>query len=324
MTMTRQPATPGHDSAVAHDSAVTQDNALTVDGVSVRLGGREVLHDVRFSIKPGEFVGLIGSNGAGKTTLLRVILGLLPATAGTVTVGGKQRGERGAGKDSKQRGERGAGKDGRQRGERGAGKGGTGVGYVPQKIQLDPDMPLRARDLVGLGLDGQRLGIPFPSRARRKLVDEMLRAVDAEHIGNARVGNLSGGEQQRILIAHALISRPGLLLLDEPLANLDIASEQEVVALLGRIAKEQGIAVLISAHEMNPLLPVMDRIVYMAHGRAASGPTDEVVTGERLSQLYGHHVDVIHVHGRVLVVAGRGEGLDIPIEHSGAHADDGG
>jgi zinc/manganese transport system ATP-binding protein len=305
MTMTRQPATPGQDSAVA------QDDALTVDGVSVRLGGREVLHDVRFSIKPGEFVGLIGSNGAGKTTLLRVILGLLPATAGNITVGGRQRGERGAGKD------------GRQRGERGAGKGGAGVGYVPQKIQLDPDMPLRARDLVGLGLDGQRLGIPFPSRARRKLVDEMLRAVDAEHIGNARVGNLSGGEQQRILIAHALISRPSLLLLDEPLANLDIASEQEVVALLGRIAREQGIAVLISAHEMNPLLPVMDRIVYMAHGRAASGPTDEVVTGERLSQLYGHHVDVIHVHGRVLVVAGRGEGLDIPIEHSGAHADDG-
>ena len=201
---------------------------------------------MRFSIKPGEFVGLIGSNGAGKTTLLRVILGLLPAGC-----------------------------------REGHGSSAAGVGYVPQKIQLDPDMPLRARDLVGLGLDGQRLGIPLPSRARRKLVDEMLRAVDAEHIGNARVGNLSGGEQQRILIAHALISRPGLLLLDEPLANLDIASEQEVVALLGRIAKEQRIAVLISAHEMNPLLPVMDRIVYMAHGRAASGPTDEVVTGER-------------------------------------------
>jgi zinc/manganese transport system ATP-binding protein len=273
--MTRQPVTQ-----------VDQHDALAVDGVSVRLGGREVLHDVRFSIKPGEFVGLIGSNGAGKTTLLRVILGLLPATAGRVRVSA------------------------------------AGVGYVPQKIQLDPDMPLRARDLVGLGLDGQRFGIPFPSRARRKLVDEMLRAVDAEHLGNARVGNLSGGEQQRILIAHALISRPGLLLLDEPLANLDIASEQEVVALLGRIAKEQRIAVLISAHEMNPLLPVMDRIVYMANGRAASGPTDEVVTGEVLSKLYGHHVDVIHVHGRVLVVAGRGEGLDIPIEHSGAHAVD--
>jgi zinc/manganese transport system ATP-binding protein len=263
--------------ASSRDRQDTRDDVLTVDGVSARLGGREVLHDVRFTIRPGEFVGLIGSNGAGKTTLLRVILGLLPA-AGKVRVHG------------------------------------SGIGYVPQKIQLDPDMPLRARDLVGLGLDGNRLGIPLPSRSRRKLVDEMLRAVDAEHIGNARVGNLSGGEQQRILIAHALISRPGLLLLDEPLANLDIASEQEVVALLARIAREQRIAVLISAHEMNPLLPVMDRIVYLAAGRAASGPTDEVVRGEVLSELYGHHVDVIHVHGRVLVVAGRGDGLDVPLE----------
>jgi len=267
--MTKQRVAPGQDS---------QEDMLVVDGVSVRLGGREVLHDVRFTIRPGEFVGLIGSNGAGKTTLLRVILGLLPPSAGQVRVGR------------------------------------AGIGYVPQKIQLDPDMPLRARDLVGLGLDGNRLGIPLPSRSRRKLVDEMLRAVDAEHIGNARVGHLSGGEQQRILIAHALISRPGLLLLDEPLANLDIASEQEVVALLARIAREQRIAVLISAHEMNPLLPVMDRIVYLAAGRAASGPTDEVVRGEVLSELYGHHVDVIHVHGRVLVVAGRGDGLDIPLE----------
>jgi zinc/manganese transport system ATP-binding protein len=257
---------------------LSTENVLTVDGVSVRLGAREVLHDVRFAIRPGEFVGLIGSNGAGKTTLLRVILGLVPPAAGKVRVHG------------------------------------NGIGYVPQEIELDPDMPLRARDLVGLGLDGNRLGFPLPSRSRRKLVDEMLRAVDAEHIGNARVGRLSGGEQQRILIAHALISRPGLLLLDEPLANLDIASEQEVVALLARIAREQRIAVLISAHEMNPLLPVMDRIVYLAAGRAASGPTDEVVRGEVLSELYGRHVDVIHVHGRVLVVAGRGDGLDIPLD----------
>jgi zinc/manganese transport system ATP-binding protein len=271
-------------------------DVLTVDGVSVRLGGREVLHDVRFAIRPGEFVGLIGSNGAGKTTLLRVILGLLTPSAGEVRINGRPRGRRGSS----------------------IGVGASGVGYVPQKIQLDPDMPLRARDLVGLGLDGHRFGIPLPSRSRRKLVDEMLRAVDAEHIGNARVGLLSGGEQQRILIAHALISRPGLLLLDEPLANLDIASEQEVVALLSRIAREQRIAVLISAHEMNPLLPVMDRIVYMAQGRAASGPTDEVVRGDVLSKLYGHHVDVIHVHGRVLVVAGRGDGLDIPFQNSPA------
>jgi zinc/manganese transport system ATP-binding protein len=260
------------------------DEILGVDGIRVWLGGREVLHDVTFSIRPGEFVGLIGSNGAGKTTLLRVILGLQPAT-GEVRVGGEPRGRHT-----------------------------PGIGYVPQRIQLDPDIPLRARDLVGLGLDGHRLGIPLPSRRRRQLVDEMLRSVDAERFADSRVGNLSGGEQQRVLIAHALISQPALLLLDEPLANLDIASEQEIVGLLGRIAKEHRIAVLISAHDMNPLLPVMDRIVYMAAGRAASGSTSEVVRGEVLSRLYGHHVDVIEVHGRILVVAGRGDGLDTPID----------
>jgi zinc/manganese transport system ATP-binding protein len=258
--------------------AADREETLAVEGVSVRLAGREVLHDVRFSIRAGEFVGLIGSNGAGKTTLLRVILGLQKPAAGQVRIGGAVRGRREA-----------------------------AIGYVPQKIELDPDMPLRARDLVGLGLDGNRFGIPLPSRSRRELIGEMLHAVGATAFAEARVGSLSGGEQQRVMIAHALISRPRLLLLDEPLANLDIRSEQEIVSLLARISKERRVAVLISAHEINPLLPVMDRVVYMAGGRAASGTTDEVVRPEVLTRLYGHHVDVIHLHGRVLVVAGRSE-----------------
>ena len=169
-------------------------------------------------------------------------------------------------------------------------------------------MPLRARDLVGLGLDGHRFGRPAavvvsapPDRR-----DAQLRS-GRWNSPIRRVGRLSGGEQQRVMIAHALISRPRLLLLDEPLANLDIRSEQEVVDLLARIADEHGIAILMSAHDMNPLLPVMDRIVYLAGGRAASGTTEEVVRSETLSQLYGHHVDVIHVHDRILVVAGRGD-----------------
>jgi zinc/manganese transport system ATP-binding protein len=256
-------------------SAVGTREALAVEGVTVRLSGRIVLDDISFTIQAGEFTGLIGANGAGKTTLFRVILGLQHVTAGRVRIAGGER-------------------------------SGRNVGYVPQKFLLDPDMPLRGRDLVGLGLDGERLGLPLPSRTRRALVDEMLEAVDARGFGDARVGQLSGGEQQRILIAHALISRPKLLLLDEPLANLDLRSAQEVVTLLARIAREQQIAVLISAHEMNPLLPVMDRIVYLAAGRAASGTADEVVRSDVLSRLYGHHVDVLRVHGRVLVVAGTG------------------
>jgi zinc/manganese transport system ATP-binding protein len=147
----------------------------------------------------------------------------------------------------------------------------------------------------------------------------MLRAVDADSYADARIGNLSGGEQQRVMIAHALISQPRLLLLDEPLANLDIRSAQEVVALLAKVVREQRVAVLISAHDMNPLVPVMDRIVYVAAGRAADGSTDEVVRSEVLSALYGQHVDVLRVHGRILVVAGE----DLQGEAIGAGTDAG-
>jgi len=255
---------------------VTRPDLLTLDGIGVRLGGRQVLSDVSFTIRKGEFTGLIGPNGAGKTTLLRVILGLQEPSGGQVLIDGEQR----------------------QKSNK------PSIGYVPQKLVIDPDMPLRARDVVSLGLDGHRLGFGFPSRQRRDLIDKTLCEVGAETYADARVGELSGGEQQRVLIAHALISRPKLLLLDEPLANLDLKSEQEIVAVLGKLAREHEISVLLSAHDMNPLLSVMDRIVYVANGRVATGSTDEVVTSEGLSRLYGHHVDVVRVHDRVLVVAG--------------------
>jgi zinc/manganese transport system ATP-binding protein len=255
------------------------EEVLRLDGIDVWFSGRQILDGVSFELRAGEFTGLIGSNGAGKTTLFRVILGLLRANSGTVFLDGQARERRS-----------------------------RAIGYVPQKALLDPDIPLRARDLVALGIDGQRLGIPLRSGKRSALVDEMLHAVDAERFANARVGQLSGGEQQRVLIAHALINQPRLLLLDEPLANLDISSGHDVIALLHRIAKDQKVAVFLSAHEMNPLLPVMDRIVYLAAGRAASGTAEEVVRADVLEKLYGHHVDVLHVHGRVLVVAGHGSG----------------
>jgi len=249
---------------------------LEVQGVGVRLGARQGLCDVSFAVGPGQLTGLIGPNGAGKTTLLRVILGLQPVDEGRVVLPGDADAARH-----------------------------QAIGYVPQKVLLDPDMPLRARDVVALGLDGNRLGLPLSHRRRHQAVDEMLAAVGASHLAEARVGLLSGGEQQRVLIAHALVSRPRLLLLDEPLANLDLGAGQEVVELLAEITRQQQVSVLISAHDMNPLLPVMDRIVYIAGGRVASGTTDEVVRSEVLSALYGQHVDVLKVHGRFIVVAGQ-------------------
>ncbi|MCL2768647.1 MAG: ABC transporter ATP-binding protein [Solirubrobacterales bacterium] len=278
MSSSARAATPGQVSPAAR--AGSAEEILAVEHIHVQLGAHMVLDDVSFAIRAGEFTGLIGANGAGKTTLFRVVLGLTPASGGAVRVAGGARSRRN-----------------------------PLIGYVPQKFLLDPDMPLRARDLVALGIDAHRFGIARPSRARRERAEQMLAAVDALEFAERRVGLLSGGEQQRVLIAHALIGRPRLLLADEPLANLDLRSAEEVVALLARIAREQRIAVLISAHEINPLLPVMDRVVYLAAGRAVSGSADEVVRSDVLSRLYGHHVDVLHVHGRVIVVAGAGEDL---------------
>jgi zinc/manganese transport system ATP-binding protein len=174
---------------------------LAVRDVSVAFAGRRVLADVNFRVDAGEFTGLIGTNGSGKTTLFRVILGLLAPDAGTVEVDGRP-----------------------------LGRSHRSIGYVPQKILFDPEAPVRGRDLVALGIDGQRYGWVRRSRARDDAVESMLAAVDARDFANRRIGELSGGEQQRILIAHALISRPRLLLLDEPLANLDPGSVAEIIA----------------------------------------------------------------------------------------------
>jgi zinc/manganese transport system ATP-binding protein len=272
-------------SDIGDERGLDSEPVLRVDDVSVSLGGRRILDRVSFSIAAGGFCGLIGANGAGKTTLLRLILGLIAPSGGRVVVAGGAKS-----------------------------RSNPQFGYVPQKITLDADIPLRARDLVGLGIDGHRLGLPWSTGRRHRKVDQILDAVGATGFADARVGDLSGGEQQRVMIAHALISEPKVLLLDEPLANLDIRAAREVVHLLDQIATEQQVAILLSAHDMNPLLPVMDQVVYLADGRAAAGPTDEVVRTETLSRLYGHHVEVIHVQGRVLVVSGT--------EHQAHHVGD--
>lgn len=240
--------------------------ALHVADLSVIQGGREILQRVSFDLPRGAFCGLIGSNGAGKTTLLRAILHLLPFE-GTMRSSGR-------------------------------------IGYVPQKLHFEPDLPVRVRDFVGLGLDGQRFGLALPSRARTERVDNALRGVEALDFADQRIGRLSGGQLQRVMIAHALVCSPDLLLLDEPLANLDIKAAAEVVALLKRLCQERNMTILLSAHDMTPLLPVMDKILYLAGGKAVCGLVQDVIRTEVLSALYGYHIDVIRVHGRVLVVAG--------------------
>jgi zinc/manganese transport system ATP-binding protein len=254
-----------------HD-AETPDAVLQARGLSVRLGSRTILDTIDLSIAPGEFVSLIGSNGAGKTTFLRVALGLLKPSTGTIRI---------------------ASEPGSRR---------PSVGYLPQKVALDADAPLRASDVVALGLDGGKLGIRLRAATATEKVDEILAAVGATGFADQRIGRLSGGQQQRILLAHALISRPRLLLLDEPLANLDPVSVHDIISLLAKLCRERNVAVLLSAHDINPLMPVMDRVVYLADGHAAVGTTDQVVQPDVLSRLYGRDITIIRADGHVFIV----------------------
>ncbi len=254
---------------------------LSLHQVDVSVRDKMVLQNLNFEVNEGEFIGIIGPNGAGKTTLLKAILGLIPVQQGQLFFA-----------DEPMR------------------RGNRKLAYVPQKINFEPDTPLRARDLVGLGLDGHKLGFPFPNRKRKEQIEDVMRAVNALHFADASVGRLSGGEQQRLMIAQALLSQPRLLLLDEPLANLDIKSANEVVQLLSKIGRERHLAIMLVAHDVNPLLDAMDQVIYVAQGRAIKGEPEFVIQSDVLSQLYGYDVDVLRVRGRVLVMAGKdGDGF---------------
>jgi zinc/manganese transport system ATP-binding protein len=249
--------------------------AIVFENVALDRGRHRVLNRVSFEIERGEFIGIIGGNGAGKSTLLELIIGTLVPSSGRIRVFGEP-----------------------PQNARGS------IGYVPQRIELDPDLPLRARDFVGLGFDGAHFGLPLPNPNRKAKVEEALADVGALQLADQPVGRLSGGEQQRLAIAQAIVGRPKLLLLDEPLANLDLRSSAEIAALVARLGRERGMTVLLVAHDVNPLLRVMDRVLYLAGGRAALGKVDEIINEDTLSRLYDQPVDVLRVRGRVVVVAG--------------------
>ncbi|HET9921248.1 MAG TPA: ATP-binding cassette domain-containing protein [Ktedonobacteraceae bacterium] len=252
---------------------MTREPVVELDEVSISLGGRTILQNMSFVVNQGEFVVVLGPNGAGKSTLLKMILGLLKPNTGMMRVLGTL-----------------------------PHRGNNEIGYVPQHRTLEADLALRARDLVGFGLDGQRWGIGLPSRKRSALIEEALDEVDACAYADAPVGQLSGGEQQRLLIAQALLTNPRLLLLDEPLSNLDLAHEQEIVSLVARVCRSRNVAVLLVSHDINPLLPVVDRVLYIANCHSAVGTPEEVINSQTLSKLYGTPVEVVHALGRVFVV----------------------
>jgi zinc/manganese transport system ATP-binding protein len=265
---------------------VTDTPALELSGAGVRLGARQVLADVDLTVDSGEFLAVLGPNGAGKSTLMRAILGLVPLAQGTATVLGQSPAQA------------------RSR-----------IGYLPQRHGFDRSLRIRGVDVVQLGLDGTRWGLPLPvtrsARARRRAergrVEEVIGLVGATGYARRPIGELSGGEQQRLLIAQALVRRPEMLILDEPLDGLDIPNQVAVAALLKQISTAEGVAVLLVAHDVNPLLGHVDRVLYLAAGHALAGQVDEVITAENLSRLYGAPIEVLRTRDGRLVVVGSPE-----------------
>jgi zinc/manganese transport system ATP-binding protein len=281
----------------APDATYRPTPAIELERASVHVGGRPVWSEVSLGVRRGEFVAMLGANGSGKSTLLKVVLGALRLSSGTVEVLGRS-----------------------------AGAANRAIGYLPQRRSFDAGTRLRGTDIVRLGLDGDRWGVPLPlawgalgarRRAAQRRVKEVIEMVGASPYAHRPIGELSGGEQQRLLIAQALARRPELLLLDEPLDSLDLPTQASVTALVHEVCRAEGVAALLVAHDVNPLLPYIDRVVYLAGGRALEGPVEQVITSATLTELHGVPVEVLRASDGRLVVVGQPEA---PAHHHDRHA----
>src|SRR3989440_1768121 len=267
---------------------------IQVEDAAVALGGRTIWQEVRLSVQPGEFLAILGPNGAGKSTLLKAILGLIPLSHGTITVLGQP-----------------------------TRRGHAAIGYVPQRRHFEADVRVRGRSIVRLGLDGRNWGLPLPFLQRGKArqaalrVQEAIDLVGAGAYADRPIGELSGGEQQRLLIAQALVTQPRILALDEPLDSLDLRNQQGVAGVIRLISRETGAAVLLVAHDINPILPAVDRVVYIAHGQVAVGTPEEVITTTTLSRLYDTPIEVLRASDGQSVVVGQPE--EEVCYHAGLH-----
>jgi zinc/manganese transport system ATP-binding protein len=262
-----------------HDTIRLEDAHLSRDD-------RLLWDKLSLAVRAGEFITVLGPNGAGKTSLLKVLLGLLPLSSGTLSILGSP-----------------------------AARGNKHIGYIPQQKGFDADVPIRGRDLVQFGITGFRYGFGKPSPLIDHQIDEAIETVGATSYADMPLGLLSGGEQQRLRVAQALVGKPEILLCDEPLLSLDIASQKTVTKLIDDYRREQQASVIFVTHEVNPVLQYVDRILYLANGRWVIDKPSVVLQSKTLSELYGTDIEVLKIKNRVLVLGAE----DVEINHAGHH-----
>ena len=251
-----------------------QQEVVRAENLAAGYPGKTVWQGANFSFVRGEFVAVIGPNGAGKTLLMRLLLGLQQPIKGTIKTFNLP-----------------------------PKRGNPKIGYVPQRHYIDNDTNIECIELVRLAFSGNQWGFGLSSKNERKIAFEALEAVGAEELAHQPLSALSGGELQRIFLAEALVSNPEILLLDEPLSNLDIRRAKELVQLVNKVVHSRNVTALLVAHDINPLLPYLDKVVYMANGKAATGKPKDVLTSESLSALYGIHIEVIRdSRGNVAII----------------------
>jgi zinc/manganese transport system ATP-binding protein len=278
----------GDSRARAGARGLTVLSAVELTRVRLVVGERTILDETSLAVRDGEFVAVLGPNGAGKTTLMRAILGLIAPVAGRISVLGEP-----------------------------AVRGNPAIGYLPQTRSLVPPHRLSGSSLVASAAQGHRWGLPMTRASTRRDVDWAIERVGAQDLAKRALAELSGGERQRLLLAQALLGRPRLLLLDEPLISLDPHHQRSVVDLVKQIQRELEITVLLSAHELNPLLDVIDRVLYLGNRHAALGTVEEVITGPTLSRLYGSEIEVQRIGGRIFVLS---SGLEVDRDEHRHHA----